>query len=106
MAIRVKHKKSGYSSQTAFEYISCDEAIYSLSSELEVQQHFEDGKPTGEIIGYKGWFVQKGLDPFQVKFTEKIDLPKFMSLVQFRNLQACEVRHRVYFKADGIKEVK
>ena len=30
----------------------------------------------------------------------------FMSLIQFDNLQAVEVRYNVYFKADGIKEVK
>ena len=29
-----------------------------------------------------------------------------MSLIQFDNLQAVEVRYNVYFKADGIKEVK
>lgn len=106
MAIKAKHKQSGYSTKTASEYIKPDKPIHSLSTELEAQQLFEDGKPTGEIIAYKATFVQEGLEPFQVKFEDKVNLPEFLSLVQFDNLQAVEVRYNVYFKADGFKEVK
>ncbi len=104
--MKTNNRKTGYSSNTANNYIDNKQAIYCLSTELEPQQKFEDGKPTGEIIGYKGWFVQKGLEPFQVKFAEKIELPNFMTLVQFDNLEACEVRYNVYFKADSVTEVK
>lgn len=104
--MKMRNRKGGYSATTATEYVNPDEAVYSLSTELEPQQLFEDGKPTGEIVAYKAWFSQKGSVPFSVKFEDKIKLPDFMSLVQFDKLQACEVHYNVYFKADGIKEVK
>ena len=106
MAIRTKYKKGGYSAATATEYVNPVKPIHSLSTELEPQQLFENGKPTGEIIAYKATFIQEGLEPFQVKFENKVKLPDFMSLVQLDNLQAVEVRYNVNFKADGIKEVK
>lgn len=106
MAIKTKHKKDGYSATNATEYVIPTKPIHSLSTELEPQQLFEDGKPTGEIIAYKATFVQEGLEPFQVKFEDKVKLPEFLSLIEFENLQAVEVRYNVYFKADGIKEVK
>lgn len=104
--MKTRNRKGGYSTNTANEYIDNKQGIYCLSTKLEPQQLFEDGKPTGEIIAYKATFIQKGLEPFQVKFEDKIKLPDFMSLIQFDNLQAVEVRYKVYFKADGIKEVK
>ncbi|MDW7798540.1 hypothetical protein SCQ32_03715 [Streptococcus canis] len=104
--MKTRKRKAGYSAVTAKEYIDFKQAVHSLSTELEPQIKFEDRQPTGEIIAYKAWFTQKGLPPFQVKFEEKVKLPDFMSLVQFENLQAVEVRYNVYFKADGIKEVK
>ena len=99
MKMKPKYRKGGYSNQTAEQYVSLQAPIYLLSEEIEPQQKFEDGKPTGEIIAYKTWFGQKGLPPFQV-------LPEYLSLVTFDNLQACEVNYNVYFKADGLKEVK
>lgn len=104
--MKTRNRKGGYSTITANEYIDNKQGIYCLSTELEPQQLFEDGKPTGEIIAYKATFIQEGLEPFQVKFEDKIKLPDFMSLIQFDNIQAVEVRYNVYFKADGIKEVK
>lgn len=104
--MKTRNRKGGYSTITANEYIDNKQGIYCLSTELEPQQLFEDGKPTGEIIAYKATFIQEGIEPFQVKFEDKIKLPDFMSLIQFNNLQAVEVRYNVYFKADGIKEVK
>ena len=103
--MKTRNRKGGYSTNTANEYIDNKQGIYCLSTELEPQQLCEDGKPTGEIIAYKATFIQEGLEPFQVKFEDKIKLPDFMSLIQFDNLQAVEVRYNVYFKADGIKEV-
>ncbi|HHT7774692.1 TPA: hypothetical protein ACT2GI_001526 [Streptococcus suis] len=106
MAFKMKTTKGGYTTQLADKIIDPNQPIYSLSTELEPQQRFEDNKPTGEIIAYKAWFVQEGQDPFQVKFEESIKLPAFLSLIQFDNLQACEVKYNVYFKANGIKEVR
>lgn len=106
MKIKPQNRKGGYSNQTAEQYVNLQAPIHLLSDELEPQQKFEDGKPTGEIVAYKAWFRQKGLPPFQVKFSEAPDLPDYLSLVSFENLMACEVNYNVYFKADGVKEVK
>lgn len=106
MAIKTKHKKGGYSATTATEYVNPKKPIHSLSIELEPQQLFEDGKPTGEIIAYKATFIQEGLEPFQVKFKDKVKLPEFLSLVEFENFEAIEVHYNVYFRATSITEVK
>lgn len=105
MAFKMKTTKSGYTTTLADNIINQNQPIYSISTELEPQQQFEDGKPTGEIVAYKAWFIQEGLDPFQVKFEEAIKLPKYMSLIQFDTLQACKVKYNIYFKANGLKEV-
>lgn len=104
--MNTRHKKGGYSAQIANDYIDHKQTIHSLSIELEKQFRFEDGKPTKEVTGYKAWFTQEGLPPFVVKFSEAIKLPNYLSLIQFDNLEACEVNYNVYFKASGITEVK
>ena len=106
MRMKPQYRKGGYSNQTAEQYVNLQAPIYLFSDELEPQQKFEDGKPTGEIIAYKTWFGQKGLPPFQVKVLEMPTLPDYLSLISFDNLQACEVNYNVYFRADGLKEVK
>ncbi|EQC72476.1 hypothetical protein HSISS2_103 [Streptococcus sp. HSISS2] len=104
--MKTRNRKSGYSVNTANEYIDSKQAIHCLSVEFEPQIRFEEGQPTGEIIAYKAWFSQKGLPPFMVKFENEATLPAYMAMVQFENLQACEVGFNVYFKADNLKEVK
>lgn len=104
--MKTRNRKGGYSANTANEYIDNKQGIYCLSTELETQIKFEDGQPTGEIIAYKAWFSQKGLPPFRVKFENEIELPPYMALVQFDNLQACEVGFNVYFKAENVKGIK
>ncbi|CND76775.1 suB0782 undefined product 764400:764714 forward MW:11955 [Streptococcus agalactiae] len=104
--MKTRNRKGGYLANTANEYIDSKQAIHCLSVELEPQIRFEEGQPTGEIIAYKAWFSQKGLLPFMVKFENEVTLPAYMVMVQFENLQACEVGFNVYFKADNLKEVK
>ncbi|WHI59334.1 hypothetical protein PYH69_11490 [Mammaliicoccus lentus] len=104
--MKIRNKKGGYSIRVAREYIDPSIPIYSLSSEFEIQYRFDEGKPTNDISGYKAWFSQEGLPPFTVKFLEEVILPPYQSLVTLENLQACEVNHNVYFKADNIKEIK
>ena len=104
--MKTRNRKSGYSVNTANEYIDLKQAIHCLSVELEPQIKFEDNQPTGEIIAYRGWFSQKGLPPFMVKFEIEVILPAYLAMVQFENLQACEVGFNVYFKAYNLKEVK
>ena len=101
MAFKMKTTKGGYTTTLADKIISQKQPIYSLSTELEPQQRFEEG-----IVAYKAWFVQEGQDPFQVKFEETIELPAFQSMIQFDTLQACEVKYNIYFRANGIKEVR
>lgn len=106
MAFRMKPTQGGYNTQLADKIVNPNQPVYSLSLELEPQQRFDNGKPTGEIMAYKAWFVQESLDPFQVKFEKLIKLPAFQSIIQFDTLMACEVKYNVYFKANGISEVK
>lgn len=100
------NRQSGYSAERAESIIRPMKSIQSLSTEPEIQQKFEDKKPTGEIISYKSWFSQEGLPPFEVKFEKPIELPPYGTLVKFVNLQATEYKNSIYFKADGIKEAK
>ncbi|SDW75387.1 hypothetical protein [Streptococcus equinus] len=104
--MKTNNRKIGYSSNTVNNYIDNKQAIYCLSTDLEPQIKFEDGQPTGEIIAYKAWFSQNGLPPFQVKFESEVTLPNYMAMVEFDNLEACEVGYNVYFRASGVKEVK
>lgn len=100
------NKKSSYTQEKAAEYIEAKEKIYCVSTECEAQFKYEDNKRTDEIIGYRAWFSQEGLPPFQVKFNHDVKLPKYMSLVEFDNLQGIEIHYNVYFKADDVIEVK
>lgn len=104
--LRKKNNNGGYLPQIANNYIDKEKEIQSLSIELEPQIKFENGKPTGEVIAYKGWFSQAGLPPFQVKFDSKVNLPSYSSIVEFEQLEACEVGFNVYFRATDLKEVK
>lgn len=104
--MKTRNRQSGYSANTASQYIDSKNAIQLLSVDLEPQLKFEDNQPTDEIIAYKAWFSQKGLPPFQVKFETKINLPNYLSLIEFDQLEACEVGFNVYFRASGLKEVK
>lgn len=101
-----RKKQSGYSEQLANNILDKSKPIYCISTELEIQRKFEDKKPTDEIQSYKAWFIQEGLDPFQVKFIEQVQLSDFLSVVSFESLRACEVGYNIYFKADDMKEVK
>lgn len=99
-------RNGGYSAETANNYIDGNQPIYSLSTELEVQHKWQDNRPTDEIVGYKAWFSQEGLEPFEVKFENKVKLPSYLSKVSFDGLEGCEVRNNVYFRAANLKEVK
>ncbi|WP_304651741.1 hypothetical protein [uncultured Ligilactobacillus sp.] len=103
--MKIKKRKSGYSAETAYDYIDVKKPVYSLSTELEEQNVFKDGKPTEEIDSYKAWFIQEDLPPFYVKFPNKIKLPEFLDVIEFDNLEACEIRYNVYFRAENVQSV-
>lgn len=99
-------RRSGYSYVVANAYIKNSQPVYSLSTELERQRKWRNNQPTDEIVGYRAWFTQEGLPPFQVKFSQQIKLPAYLKKVEFQDLEACEVRNDVYFRASNIKEVQ
>lgn len=106
MKAQYNKRKGGYSAELANNILDRSKATHSLSETLEPQMKFENGKRTDEVIAYKGWFSQSGLPPFEVKFTDQVKLPPYLSIITFDHLQACEVNYNIYFKADGFKEVK
>lgn len=99
-------KKSAYTSESALKYIATDKPIRFASSYTERQYKYEDGKSTGEITGYKYWFVQDGLNPFVVKFPNEIKNTEFLAAIEFENLEGIEIRNNVYFRAEAIRVVK
>ena len=96
----------GYSASLSAQIVDSSKPIHSLSLELEAQMKFEDGKRTKEIQAYKAWFSQEGLPPFEVKFEKKVELPAYLSIVEFDTLETCEVSYNIYFRAEDLKEVK
>lgn len=95
-----------YNSETARKFIMGGVAVQCTTSHIETQYKYVDKHRTDEITGYKLWFVQEGLNPFVIKFDKEPELPPFLSIVEFENLQGIEIRSNVYFKADTLKVVK
>ncbi len=98
--------QNAYSEEKANEFVVTGVPIQCTTSAIEMQYKYVDKQRTDEITGYKLWFIQKGLNPFTVKFDKKPELPEFLALVEFEHLTAIEIRSNVYFKADGLKVVK
>ena len=101
-----KITQSGYSSELANHTLDSNKEIYLLSTDLEPQYRFENNHRTDEIVAYRAWFTQEGVEPFVVKFDTDIKLPKYLSVIEFEDLMACEIKYKVYFKAVNIKEIK
>lgn len=100
-----KKFSAGYSKDIAKEYVDTNLPFAVLSTSLETQTKWENGENTGEVVGYKAWFIQEGTEPFKVKFPNAVKLPKFLAEVKFIDLKACEVQRNVYFKAKDLSEV-
>ena len=99
-------KNNQYNSETARKFVVNSLPVQCTTSFIETQYKYVDKQRTDEITGYKLCFVQEGLNPFVVKFDKKPELPPFLSIVEFENLQGIEVRSNIYFKADSLKGVK
>lgn len=104
--MKINNKKGGYSKKIANEYIDVSKPIYSLSNSVEIQYKFVNNKPTDEINAYIAWFSQEGQPPFKVKFKNEVTLPKYLRMIEFEDLEACEVNYNVYFKAKNLKEIR
>lgn len=96
--------KSGYSKETAERYVDPSNPLNYLSSFVEKVYKYADGHRTNEISGFRYWFFQDGLNPFQIKFDKPLSegLNPF-DQVMIEGLQAVEIRGNVYFKAEGVK---
>ena len=95
-----------YNQETARKFIVNGVPVKCTTSHIETQYKYVDKQRTDEITGYKLWFVQEGLNPFTVKFDKQPELPTFLAIIEFENLQGIEIRSNVYFKADSLKVVK
>lgn len=104
--MKTKNSQSAYNEEMAKKYISDDKPIISVSSEVETQYNWMDGKRTDEVTGYKLFFSQEGVNPFAVKFEKKPILPPFLSEVKLDKLEAIEIRSNVYFRSEGVRVVK
>lgn len=104
--MKTKNAQNAYNEETAKRYISDVKSIISVSSEVETQYNWIEGKCTDEVTGYKLYFVQDGVNPFAVKFARKPSLPPFLSEVKLDKLEAIEIRSKVYLRAEGIRVLK
>lgn len=104
--MKTKNSQNAYNEETARRYISDDKPIINVSSEVETQYNWIDGKRTDEVTGYKLYFTQEGVNPFPVKFVKKLTLPPFLSEVKLDKLEAIEIRSNVYFRSEGVRVVK
>lgn len=104
--MKTKNSQNAYNEGTARRYISDDKPIINVSSEVEAQYNWIDGKRTDEVTGYKLYFVQEGVNPFAVKFVKKPSLAPFLSEVKLDKLEAIEIRSNVYFRSEGVRVVK
>ncbi|URJ47068.1 hypothetical protein MF628_001665 [Paenibacillus polymyxa] len=104
--MKIKNSQNSYNEAIAKQYISDDKPIINVSSEVETQYNWIDGKRTDEVTGYKLYFVQEGVNPFAVKFVTKPSLTPFLSEVKLDKLEAIEIRSNVYFRSEGMRLVK
>ncbi len=66
-----KNIKNIYDEMTVKKYLSDRKPFINVSSEIEVQYKWIEGKRTDEVTGYKLFFVQEGVNPFAVKFERR-----------------------------------
>lgn len=104
--MKTKNSQNAYNEETAKQYIIDDKPIINVSSLVETQYNWIEGKRTDEITGYKLYFSQEGVNPFVVKFGKKPALPPFLSEVKLDKLEAIEIRSNVYFRSEGVRVVK
>ncbi|MBP2057224.1 hypothetical protein J2Z60_000388 [Lactobacillus colini] len=97
--MRKRRFNGGYSKEVVKENLFIEKHIINLSKVAVPQYRWENSERTSDVIGYKSWFIQEGTDPFEVKFETKPTLPPFLSEVSFDDLEGCEVRSNVYFRA-------
>lgn len=93
--------KSGYSSQLFQEIFGNEKTAIVLSPEPIIRMKYVDNKPTDEIDSYRYWFVIKGEQPFEVKFSAQQTIEQFDE-IELHGAEACNVRGNIYFRANSI----
>lgn len=102
--MNTKSTKNGYDATIVKKYLSDEKPIINVSSEIETQYKWIEGKRTEEVVGYRIYFSQEGVNPFAVKFEQKPKLPRFLAEVTIEQLEAIEIRSKVYFRAESVQE--
>ena len=93
--------KSGYSSQLFQEIFGNEKTAIVLSPEPNIRMKYVDNSPTNEIDSYRYWFVIKGQQPFEVKFSSQQTIEQFNE-IEFQGAEACNVRGNIYFRANSV----
>ena len=93
--------KTGYSSQLFQEIFGNEKTAIVLSPEPIIRMKYVDNKPTDEIDSYRYWFVIKGEQPFEVKFSAQQTIEQFDE-IEFQVAEACNVRGNIYFRANSV----
>ena len=93
--------KSGYSSQLFQEIFGNEKTAIVLSRDPIIRMKYDDNKPTDEIDSYRYWFVIKGEQPFEVKFSDQQTIEQFDE-IEFQGAEACNVRGNIYFRANSV----
>lgn len=93
---------SGYSLETAKEYIDVNGECFVVEDAQIVSKYDEsERKYTDEFSHVKVKLVQKDSEVFVVKIEAKVEA-KQGDIVTLKNVEACEIRRDVYFKAENI----
>lgn len=93
---------SGYSLETAKEYIDVNGECFVVEDAQIVSKYDEsERKYTDEFSHVKVKLVQKDSEIFVVKIEAKVEA-KQGDIVTLKNVEACEIRRDVYFKAENI----
>lgn len=92
-------KSSGYSAETAEEYINVKESFLVTEEAQKVNKYDEvERKYVDEFSHTKLKLVQKDGEVFTLKLEEESDL-KQGDIIHLEEIEACEVNRNVYFKA-------
>lgn len=102
--MKTKQTKNCYDESIVAKYLLDEKPVINVSSEIEVQYKWIEGKCTDEIEAYRLYFSQEGVNPFAVKFVTKPKLPRFLAEVELEKLEAIEIRSKVYFRAENVRE--
>jgi hypothetical protein len=92
-------KSSGYSAETAEDYINVKDSFLVTEEAQKVNKYDEvERSYTNEFSHTKLKLVQQGGEVFTLKLEEEAEL-KQGDIIHLEEIEACEVNRNVYFKA-------